>query len=371
EYAGPGIDPARTSFLDGSIVNDKPFSAAIQAVYDRAAFREVDRRIVYIDPDPERPPPPPDGRAPSFLQSLKAALSDIPAHQPIYGELARIAAFNASIREMKAVLEAARPQIDQLVSEVVGSMSARLDGARTVQRWREGANALAARLANYAYQVYARLKIGSSLEHVIELACELAELDRDSPRRRMLADALHAWGVRRGGMPPQGALVGAGPVNDGSHPTPWIDFLLHFDIDFRRRRLSFVVRALNQLYGRLEEPAFRGLDPAQIDEVKQQFQQPLTRLRTLRSGEFAYPGIRARLAALAAALDGSTESSAASGSSNTSLSDRVDDIMGQLADELNLNTIDHELDAVVGSVLGRSVPPALRHEVVLHYVGFA
>src|SRR5262249_52069977 len=166
EYAGPGIDPAKTSFLDGSVVNNKPFSAAIKAVYERAAFREVDRRIVYIDPDPERPPPPPDGRAPSFLQSLKAALSDIPAHQPIYGELARIAAFNASIREMKAVLEAARPQIDQLVSEVVGSASARIDGARAVQRWREEANALSARLANYAYHVSARLKARAALRHV-------------------------------------------------------------------------------------------------------------------------------------------------------------------------------------------------------------
>jgi len=372
EHARAGIDPAKTSFLDGSIVNDKPFSAAIKAVYERAAFREVDRRIVYIDPDPESPPPPPDGRAPSFLQTLKAALSDIPSHQPIYGELARIAAFNASIRAMKAVLLAARPQIDQLVSEVVGSVSARADGARTVQRWREAANALSARLANYAYQVYARLKTRSALEHVVGLACELAELDRDSPRRRVLADAIHAWGARRGVIPPHGVLAGTGSVNDGSHATPWIDFLLHFDIDFRRRRLSFVVRALNQLYGRLEEPAFRGLEPAHIDDLKQQFQRPLTRLRTLRSGEFAYPGIRARLVALAAALDGSIDRSGAPRLFSTeSLSDRVDDIMDQLANELGLNTIDHELDAIAGSALDRSLPQAFRHEVVLHYVGFA
>jgi patatin-related protein len=372
EHARAGIDPANTSFLDGSIVNDKPFSAAIKAVYERAAFREVDRRIVYIDPDPERPPPPPDGRAPSFLQTLKAALSDIPSHQPIYGELARIAAFNASIREMKAVLEAARPQIDQLVSEVVGSIGARSDGARTVQRWREAANALSARLANYAYQVYARLKAGSALEHVVELACELADLDRDSPRRRVLADAIRAWGIRRSVMPPHGSLLGAGSVNNGSHATPWIDFLLHFDIDFRRRRLSFVVRGLNQLYGRLEEPAFRGLEPAQVDDLKQRFQRPLTRLRTLRSGEFAYPGIRARLVALAADLDGASDASGAPRPfTEKSLSDRVDDIMSQLGDELNLNAIDHELDAIAGSALGRSVPQAFRHEVVLHYVGFA
>src|SRR5499427_7005020 len=305
EHARAGIDPAKTSFLDGSIVNDKPFSAAIKAVYERAAFREVDRRIVYIDPDPESPPPPPDGRAPSFLQTLKAALSDIPAHQPIYGELARIAGFNASIREMRAVLEAARPQIDLLVSEVVGDTSARTDGARAVQRWREAANALSAKQANYAYQIYARLKVGSVLEHLIGLACELAALDRDSPRRTVLATAIRAWGTRGGLMPPQGVLPIAGSIDDGSHPEPWINFLLHFDIDFRRRRLSFVVRAINQLYSRLGEPEFRGLEPRQIDDLKQRFQRPLSRLRMLASGEFAYPSIRARLVSLAAALDGS------------------------------------------------------------------
>src|SRR5215510_3793384 len=366
EYARAGIDPAKTSFLDGSIVNDKPFSAAIKAVYERAAFREVDRRIVYIDPDPERPPPPPDGGAPGFLQTLKAALSDIPSHEPIYGELARIAGFNASIREMKSVLEAARPQIDQLVSEIVGNAGPRTDGARAVQRWREAANALAARQANYAYQVYARLKAGSTLEHVVGLAYELAELDRDSPRRDALAAAIRAWGARQGVMPPHGVLTGAGSVIDGSHATPWIDFLLHFDIDFRRRRLSFVIRALNQVYGRLEEPAFRGLEPTQIDGLKQRFQRPLTRLRTLRSGEFAYPGIRARLVALAGALDGSTDGGTPPAFTEKSLADRVDDIMGQLSDELNLKTIDQELDAIAGSTFDRSVPQAFRHEVVLH-----
>src|ERR1700674_2171999 len=196
EYVRAGIDPGKTSFLDGSIVNDKPFSAALKVIRDRAAFREVDRRIVYIDPDPERPAPPPDGRAPGFLQTLKAALSDIPSHEPIYGELARIAAFNASIREMRAVLEAARPQIDLLVSEVIGDASAGTDGARAVQRWREAANALSAKQAHYAYQVYARLKASSVLEHLVGLACELAELDRDSPRRAVIATATHAWAAR-------------------------------------------------------------------------------------------------------------------------------------------------------------------------------
>jgi patatin-related protein len=303
---------------------------------------------------------------------LKAALSDIPSHEPVYGELARIASFNASIREMRAVLEAARPQIDLLVSEVIGDAGARTDGARAVRRWREAANALSAKQADYAYQVYARLKAGSVLEHLIGLACELAELDKDSPRRAVLAAAIRAWGARRGVMPPQGMLTTAGSIDDGSHPASWIDFLLHFDIDFRRRRLSFVVRAINELYSRLAEPEFRGLEPRQIDDLKQRFQRPLSRLRMLSSGEFAYPSIRARLVALAAALDGSTDRpEARNAPADKTLDERIDDIMGQLSDELDLKNIDHELDDIAGSSLAKSLPHAFRHEIVLHYVGFA
>jgi patatin-related protein len=361
DYARSGIDPAKTSFLDGSIANNKPFAAAIKAIRERPALREVDRRIVYIDPDPERPAPPPDGRAPGFLHTLKAALSDIPAHEPVYGELARIAGHNKAIAAMKAVLEAARPQIDQLVSAVIGNAGARANGARAVQRWREAANALSARQANYAYQVYARLKARIVLEHVTQLAGKLAGLDAEAPARAALAAAIDAWGLRRGALPPQGMLPAGGSVEEGSHPAPWIDFLLHFDIDFRRRRLSFLIRALNSLYARLGEAEFGGLEPGRIDELKRALQRPLQRLRTLISGEFAFAGIRARLAALAAALAAAPEAA---------LRDRIDDIMDQLADELNLRAVDHELDEITGSSLDRSLPRAFRHEIILHYIGF-
>src|SRR5260370_31186865 len=113
-------------------------------------------------------------------------------------------------------------------------------------------------------------------------------------------------GARRGVMRQQGVLTPAGSIDDGSHPASWIDFLLHFDIDFRRRRLSFVVRAINQLYSRLTKPEFLGLVPRQIDDLNHRLQQPTSRLRLLRSGEFAHPSIRAFLGPLAPAVDAST-----------------------------------------------------------------
>ncbi len=98
----------------------------------------------------------------------------------------------------------------------------------------------------------------------------------------------------------------------------------------------------------------------------------LGRLRMLGSGEFAYPSIRARLVALAAALDGSTDRpEARNAPADRTLAERIDDIMGQLSEELDLKNIDHELDEIAGSSLAKSLPQAFRHEIVLHYVGFA
>src|SRR5262249_35718518 len=82
-------------------------------------------------------------------------------------------------------------------------------------------------------------------------------------------------------------------------------------------------------YSRLGEPEFRGLEPRQIDDLKQWFHRPPSRLRMLASGEFAYPSIRARLVSLAAALDGSTNRPEARNAEKT-LADRIDDIMAQL-----------------------------------------
>ncbi|RPI60331.1 MAG: patatin-like protein, partial [Lysobacterales bacterium] len=56
-YYRAGLDPEATSFIDGSVLNNKPFAEALEAVRTRPAYRQVDRRLLYIDPDPVQPSP--------------------------------------------------------------------------------------------------------------------------------------------------------------------------------------------------------------------------------------------------------------------------------------------------------------------------
>lgn len=46
------FDPSRRAFVDGGIVNNKPFAVALEALNHRSADRQVERCIVYIEPDP-------------------------------------------------------------------------------------------------------------------------------------------------------------------------------------------------------------------------------------------------------------------------------------------------------------------------------
>ena len=65
------IDPATASFLDGSVLNNRPFLQAIAAIHGRPAYREVDRRLVYIDPHPAPLVSPRRQQVPGFFATLR------------------------------------------------------------------------------------------------------------------------------------------------------------------------------------------------------------------------------------------------------------------------------------------------------------
>jgi patatin-related protein len=364
EQIRAGIDPKKTSFVDGSIVNDKPFSAAINAIRERAAYCDVDRRLVYIDPDPGRASPPRDGQVPSFLQTLEAAIFEIPLHAPIHGELARLAQFNESINRMWRVLTAARPEIVRLVSEIITTAPQAASTEQLVAQWRKTANGVAAQQAGYVYQVYARSKSISVLDQLIAFIGDLSELDPNSIAHAAMAMEIRAWADRCGVIAPEGSL--SITADDGKEPS-WIEFLLQFDLGYRHRRLSFLMRGINELYARLEEPEFVEVSPQHLDDVKGQLQEPLHRLRLLRSGDFANSTLRNDIKALATRLQAMTED----GSARTAPVGDIESVMRRLSEEFDLAAIDRMVDQTAASSMAESVPAALRQEMLVHYLGFA
>ncbi|SVE00741.1 uncharacterized protein METZ01_LOCUS453595, partial [marine metagenome] len=235
------------------------------------AYRQVDRRLVYIDPDPEKLENAGPRGAPSMLRTLKGALSDIPRNEPIRDELEWIKDFNLGVRRIKTVLDSALPHIHKLVAEVIGSNPELLTGTNELGDWRAATGQMAAERSGYAYDGYLQLRIDAVVE---QLATILAQSIKQHSRR----DAIDDWVGRL-----QSWATDAGVYShvDNENNLARAVFLNGMDADYRARRLRFVVRDLNKLY--------RANPTAQaacaLDKIKRQIYDLLEELRRCRDAE--------------------------------------------------------------------------------------
>jgi patatin-related protein len=87
-------------FLDGGILDNKPFTSTIEAIYYRMANRPVQRHLLYVEPDPERFQRQ-GTRVPTFLTSALDSLTRLPSYESIAGDLQQIAKHNDAIERYK------------------------------------------------------------------------------------------------------------------------------------------------------------------------------------------------------------------------------------------------------------------------------
>lgn len=272
-YQKISIDVASIPFIDGGVLNSRPFRVAIAAIRGRPAYREVDRRMIYIDPNPT-----PAGfrtrhGVPGFFSTLKGALSDIPLAEPITDELDWIARFNERARRLRAIIESARPHISGQVADVIGDGSSKID-AEQMQHWRKQANIKSARDAGFAYETYVQLKLASARDFVAALIMEIRGQAPNSPFGRAITEIIDVWAIRAGvTYEPtdmhalQAEVAAPGCTGDGTS-SKWVPFLLSFDVDYRKRRLHFLIEGQNRLYQMLGESALEGLDNSMVDRLK-------------------------------------------------------------------------------------------------------
>jgi patatin-related protein len=273
QYARVNVDVASIPFVDGGVLNNRPFREAITAIRGRPAYREVDRRIVYIDPNPAPAGSRTHHSMPSFFTTLKGALSDIPLTEPVTDELTWIARFNERARRIRAIIESARPHISQLIAQVMESRPAQPVNEDQVRRWREQANTEAARDAGFAYEAYVCLKLASARAYLTKAVMDVRGVQPDSPFARAIAEVIDAWAIAAGASyePTGDPSVLAGASADHAAPPKWVAFLLAFDVDYRKRRLRFLIEGQNRIYQQLGSEGFEDLDAAAVDQLKRKF----------------------------------------------------------------------------------------------------
>jgi patatin-related protein len=108
-------------YLDGGILDNKPFTSTIDAIAGRTATREVERFLIYVEPKPEQfAQPPVVPSAPTIVQAAIASLVTIPGYQSIAGDLVAIEAHNERAARLAGILEAlpaAKPSKPECLDE--------------------------------------------------------------------------------------------------------------------------------------------------------------------------------------------------------------------------------------------------------------
>ena len=369
------IDPATASFIDGAVLNNRPFREAITAIHNRSAYRDVDRRLIFIDAKPASIAGGSRREVPNFFSTIKGALSDLPSDQPIANELARVNTLNAQVRGIKSIIESARPQVTELVGDIIDKPLAGAFTHDDIRHWRETVNDRVAREAGFAHEGYVRLKMMSVRGFVARMIATVGGVPQTSPLARAVEEIVNAWAVRRG-IVYQKAGSDALKHEVAAHPRLplWIEFFLAFDVDYRRRRLHFLIEGQNRLYRLLDEGRFPGLDPAVVDRLKralylqldvlQQCEEPAffsSAVHTLVEKLFRHPPSAAETADLAAYAQRFVAGDEAKS---------LDLLIETLGKEIDLNATTRDLDELLASLDPAEWHPEARREVLINYLGF-
>jgi patatin-related protein len=369
-----GVDPVSCSFIDGSVLNNRPFREAIAAIQGRPAYRPVDRRLVYIEPDPT----PTDLRSardvPGFFVTLRAAMSDIPRNQPVADELGWIRELNHRARRLKALIEGARPFVSGLVGSIVTADLTAPITPDQIRSWRELVNARVARDAGFAYQSYVRLKLIAAHDFV---ARTLVRLSGSTPRSlpaQAIAHIIEAWALKSGNSyaEPDGMVLRR-EGSDSQSLASWARLLLAFDVEYRKRRLNFLIEGLNRVYEMIDRTGFESLHPAAINDLKRAFYGRLEALHARESPtRFSAPTTRlvTSLFGQPLSLDHAGDLGSYARHFVNSHAGAIDRLVDQLAAEVDLASTTRDLDITLATMNDAGWSAAPRREVLVNYLGF-
>ncbi len=333
------FDPANRYFVDGGIVNNKPFGAALDALDQRSADRHVERYIVYIEPDPRVDLTVQPDRKPGYLRTIRAALTTIPRNQPILDELNEIVAQDDRVRMNRRLVDANTAKIHEFVESLERQHARQPLSTDLIAYLRLGLGERAIEEMGLAFRAYVQRRIWRLTDALVAEWRLLAEQpDRDETREAMLESVERWWDAE--------TEVTRQNLQDV--------FLDRFDVTFRIRRLQFVIRRLNQ------HPEFAALSSESrdaLDEFKRTAYQFLEQLYSLRQARKISVPLLDRLARATTRLPLSRQQSG--------------ELLRALASSLDLNALDREIDEACYALSSMLDDADARRAFIADYVGFS
>ena len=335
------FDPADRYFVDGGIVNNKPFAVALDALTHRPADRHVERCIAYIEPEPNVEEVTDRESDLGYLSTISAALSTIPRNQPIVDDLAEIVAQDARVRINRRIVDANADHIHELVSELQDIHRRQALTTDLVTYLRTAILRRAEEEMGVAYRAYVQRRVWRLTEALVAEWAILAEDPNDDETRQAMSASIAQWW--------RGAGVRESETRDNLQES----FLDHFDVTLRIRRLQFVIRRINQ---HDDVGALDASSGDALDAFKHEAYGFVERLHRLRRSQYLDNNLINHLSNAAAKLPLDTEGAR--------------ELLTEIFSALGLRAFDIEFDRAFCEFLEKLSDEALKNAMMTDYVGF-
>ncbi len=245
------IDWENRVFVDGGVLDNKPFGYAIEALARKQANVLIDRKLVYIEPKPDL-----DGgnqrigwtNRPDALKNTTNIVTTLPGYETIREDLHQVLERNRLIGRVNYIVSNARKDEYRVLnlakndlSEIV-SENLTLAAPRRNKDWAQMTLPETARDKGQAVYSYYRLRLSALTDDLARLAAGRAGFDDDSDYFLAIRSLVRYWRLKNYNR----------DENEQS-PRTILTFLYEYDFNYRLRRLRFVLQEADRLLAALDK----------------------------------------------------------------------------------------------------------------------
>lgn len=103
-----------TYFVDGGVLDNKPFTTTLEAIFHRTANRRVCRHLLYLEPDPERfGKKKSELKQPQFLANIFNSISKLPSYESIAKDLEAVSARNQLLQRFQVLTDVGETSVER------------------------------------------------------------------------------------------------------------------------------------------------------------------------------------------------------------------------------------------------------------------
>ncbi|MEP6924628.1 MAG: patatin-like protein [Pyrinomonadaceae bacterium] len=230
---GKLIEWKNRPFVDGGALDNKPFGYAIDKLTQRQAVGIVERKLLYIDPSPEEfKPEKHNAGKPNALQNLLAQASGLPRYETIREDLQRILERNRLINRVNRLTAKAIEDFEIIGSKVKPPTN-------ETGNWDDKCIDQLVELKGEGSILYYRLRVSALIDNVARLVTQYLKIEADSDYFTALRALVNVWREEN--------FRDYSQSKDRSEKKPISNFLSNFDVEYRLRRLRFVMQKAEYL----------------------------------------------------------------------------------------------------------------------------